>query len=174
MPVDTHSMFVRLWDLISIEPRAAESQIAECASAQARLSKAIYGGQPASPDDYDIPHVNASVQLPLLRNAAAELFPDIRFRGSAYYPPGGGISWHTNADAPGWRAYVVRAPGISYLGTATGMIQDKDRHVNLFYVAGRDRAAENWHYVMAPNERWSLGMILSDVLALELTDFVCG
>ncbi len=35
----------------------------------------------------------------------------LRRRCANYYPPGGGIGWHTDSAQPGWRVYVYRLLG---------------------------------------------------------------
>lgn len=89
-------------------------------------------------------------------------------RGTVYYPPGGGIGWHTNSDDSGWRLYAVRVPpeAKSFLKTADAVYFDRLGYVNLFKIEAPP--ALSWHCVGAPTERWSVGLRIPDALASEI------
>lgn len=78
--------------------------------------------------------------------------PDVTVRSAIYYPPGGGLGWHTNSARPGWRAYVPLGDQGVML-TEDGPVLDKPGHANVFRVPG-------WHAVLARGARWVLGVIL--------------
>lgn len=85
--------------------------------------------------------------------------PDVAVRAIHYYPAGGGMGWHTNSQAPGWRVYVPHvmvARPLSGMLTANECVLDRDGFANVFEVRG----AESWHAVFAMTERWSLGVRL--------------
>jgi hypothetical protein len=78
--------------------------------------------------------------------------PGVIVRAAIYYPPGGGLGWHTNSARPGWRAYVPRGD-IGVTLTENGPVLDLPGHANLFEVPA-------WHAIAARGERWSIGVLL--------------
>lgn len=81
-----------------------------------------------------------------------------------YYPPGGGVGWHTNANEPGWRVYTVRATGRSAVGTAEEDVLDRDGYANIFEITG----PTSWHCVKAWDARWSIGIRVKEEWVKEL------
>jgi hypothetical protein len=88
---------------------------------------------------------------------------EIMITAPGYYPPGGGVGWHTDGFNPGWNIYAVRASGHSRFLTADAAYEDEDGIANIFRVC---KGA--WHAAFAEDERWVLGVRVSDRLAEEI------
>jgi hypothetical protein len=85
---------------------------------------------------------------------------DVTVRSLLHYPAGGGMGWHTNSEAPGWRVYVPHvavARPLSGMLTTDGCFMDRSGFANLFEIAS-DR--DSWHAVFAMTERCSIGVRL--------------
>lgn len=82
---------------------------------------------------------------------------DIRVREVWYYPPGGGLGWHTNALQPGWRLYLVRTNGASYFVTKDGRYKDESGYANMFLAA-----PDSWHAVESHADRFSVGVQVTE------------
>ncbi len=82
--------------------------------------------------------------------------------GHFLYPPGGFMSWHTNANGYGWRLYInyVEEPGKSffrYRDPDTGKIMtlwDKEWNFRVFKI---DPKRLFWHAVYSETNRYSFG-----------------
>lgn len=159
IPVERHPTFTALWRLLEHAPSYHKGVTHE-----GDLWPEILGGPPD--DDLATPRSRVSAWLEDVRQEAHALCTDgVVVRAAWYYPPSGGIGWHTNSNTPGFRAYVVRAPGgVSFMKTADGLFPDRNAHVNVFGIA--DGGA--WHCVGAHTERWSIGLLLPDALAVEI------
>ena len=94
-----------------------------------------------------------------------------------YYPVGGGgIGWHTDSHAPGWRIYLARpltsAPGLLVTERIDGdrrarTYDDVPGLARAFYVSGEP--CTSWHAVIAPGPRFSIGVrIRSTAVAKSL------
>ncbi len=76
-----------------------------------------------------------------------------------YFPALGGIGWHTDSGAPGWRVYVARPvdprlPGsFHYEG---GAMQDRAGMAIAFFVTGLP--CDSWHAVQCDGPRFSVGI----------------
>lgn len=163
-PPNAHPLLAALSQLVAAAPRIVP--LPGEANAAAALAADLAAGPGG--DERVIARTRICAHAPTLLDAARAAVPGIDFRAALYYPPGGGMGWHTNADAPGFRAYVVRAPGSSGFGTREAFVPDRDGWTNLFEVG-----ADSWHYVKAEAERWSLGMILPPELARVIIDRCC-
>jgi hypothetical protein len=79
-----------------------------------------------------------------------------------YYPVGGGgLGWHTDSHAPGWRVYISRpltsTPGLLMADDDGGRIYDDVPGLaRAFYVSGTPCAS--WHAVVAHGPRLSIGL----------------
>jgi hypothetical protein len=76
-----------------------------------------------------------------------------------YYPVGGGgLGWHTDSHAPGWRVYLARpltsTPGLLYAEGRT--YDDVPGLARAFHVSGEP--CTSWHAVLAAAPRFSLGV----------------
>jgi len=90
--------------------------------------------------------------------------PGTRLQCANYYPPGGGIGWHTDFAYPGWRVYVHTsdAPGTVFRygndtileGTVGG------------YVFETGPAC--WHALVSAGHRLACGLQIPPALANEL------
>lgn len=119
-------------------------------------------------EDRDLAAARAVAHLQELQAAFQPGDPRARARAALYYPPGGGMGWHTNSAAPGWRIYVPRvrdAYAVSGTLTSKGCFLDRPGFANLFYVS---TWRASWHAVVALTERYSLGVLVEDSLAAEI------
>lgn len=99
---------------------------------------------------------------------ARELLKPVDVVGINYYPARGGMGWHTNSNAPGWRIYLplaLDAHGGSGLITTDGRFPDQPGFANAFRI-GPWR--ESWHAVWADGARLSIGARITDATAREL------
>lgn len=109
--------------------------------------------------------------------ALEKIFGDgVRWSGSLWYPPSSYRLWHTNADQPGWRMYLVdfdapfddpartsffrylhpRSRELVTLRESPGMVR--------FFHASQDPEHLFWHCIANPTERhrWSFGFVVPD------------
>ena len=111
------------------------------------------------PPDVDQPHAVARYCAFVGRPEAPAGF---EVRGTNYYPAGGGMGWHTNSDAPGWRIYLPclapRAP--SGMLTEGGFVLDRAGFANVFRV-DVDDFRKSWHAVHALSPRLTVGLRVS-------------
>jgi len=85
-----------------------------------------------------------------------------------FCPAGGGVGWHTDSGAPGWRVYVTRTldgDEGAFLH-AGGAWEDDARIAHGFYVSAT--APFSWHAVRARGPRLSLGVCIGSTLATRL------
>jgi len=116
----------------------------------------IAAGVPAV--DRNMPNAK---KVALLRRVLPSIqqYDDVKVRAIHYYPPGGGMGWHTNSAAPGWRVYVPHVGAtrpLSGMLTVGDCFMDRPGFANLFEVAGN----RSWHAVFAMTERYSIGVRL--------------
>ena len=110
--------------------------------------------------DRDLPVARATGHLMGLQAAFDTGVPGTFVRAALYYPPGGGLGWHTNSARPGWRVYVPYLPDacpMSGTVTAHGCFPDRHGHANLFNVT---EWRQSWHAVYALTERFSVGLLV--------------
>lgn len=156
-----HPLLRTLADLLADEPRRKAEVVGNFetdVAAPPSTRRGLAGWAPES---------RISAALRELETQAKRLVPpSVEVRAAWYYPENGGMGWHTNSDAPGWRAYVVRVPedARSFTRTLSGDFHDKFGYANLFRIEG----PQSWHCVVAPTERWSIGVHVPDALAAEL------
>lgn len=101
---------------------------------------------------------------------------DVRCSGSMWYPPSSYRLWHTNADQPGWRMYLVdvdrpftdpdRTSFFRYLHPRTREIvtlRESPRIVRFFKVE-QDPEKLFWHCIANPTDRhrWSFGYVVPE------------
>ncbi|MCA6092857.1 Nif11-like leader peptide family natural product precursor [Streptomyces sp. SCA3-4] len=101
---------------------------------------------------------------------------EVRASGSMWYPPSSYRLWHTNADQPGWRMYLVDVdrpfadPGqtsfFRYLHPRTREIvtlTESPRIVRFFKVE-QDPEKLFWHCIANPTDRhrWSFGYVVPE------------
>jgi hypothetical protein len=154
VPVVRHPLLQGIWDLLADEPAGRE--IVRVPGFRAEVA----AGPPFA--DRQVASTRACAELLDLHGLVQGRYPALNLRGAIYYPPDGGLGWHTNSNHPGWRVYVVRAPGgRSFMRTAASDVLDRDAHANIFRVPG-------WHCIVAPTERWSIGFVATDVFVEEL------
>lgn len=79
-----------------------------------------------------------------------------------YFPPGGGLSWHTNSSRPGWRVYIPYPLAPAGQAVQSGFVlpgfrRIDDRHgfANVFRIDEDWR--EDWHAVQAVTGRRCAG-----------------
>lgn len=104
-----------------------------------------------------------------LREEWGKLMPEgVEVRGVNFYPPGGGMGWHTDAGAPGWRLYITRAltdlPG--GIMTEFRWYPDLADKANAFHVTGFWR--DSWHAVKTNGARLTVGVRVSEVWAQRM------
>lgn len=102
--------------------------------------------------------------LPATATLLARVFPRRRFRPTnlVWYPAGGWMGWHTNADQPGWRLYINWSMPLggrsAFLGLVEGKIVRRNDpggwSANCFKISA-DRPF--WHAVDAATPRLSVG-----------------
>ncbi len=152
--VNKHPLLEKLWDIVAWTPRPEVNlppdRYLELAANLANR-----------PNGSSRPSAASSAFISMNRNQIKGLVKNVK--GIHYYPPGGGMGWHTNSNNQGWRVYVIRAPGESYFGTLNEEIRDFNGYANIFKVS-----EDSWHYVRAVDERWSLGVQVPDDLAEQL------
>jgi len=94
-----------------------------------------------------------------------ELPPDVALASLNYYPAGGGMGWHTDSAAPGWRIYIGRV-----LGDVPGIFLHLDERETIatpdeaglataFFVSGLP--GQSWHALHTLAPRLSIGLRLS-------------
>lgn len=147
VPVDKHPLLASLWGIL-VAP-SVETLLASAVHLNDKRD--VLADIEAGPDNPDTtpplyvdPRQSARITAAArdcywLRDVVGEArdkHPGILIRGAYYYPPGGGMGWHTNSDDPGWRAYVtwIDRPGGSFMGTRDGFIADLDAHANVFQI----------------------------------------
>ena len=93
--------------------------------------------------------------------------PPFSFQGLFYYPPHGVREWHTNADKPGWRMYLVSVaePGRSQFSHSTNgkvsVIQEQSATIRLFKIPHRNETVFP-HSIVSWTDRFSFGVNLFD------------
>lgn len=156
IPIEAHPLLAMLHAHLLTVPRPhARVRAAQLAAFREDLA----AGPGDGPGNRETTAVSAHVVLTSPRPAS--LPDDVEFRSLFYYPPGGGMGWHTNSNAPGWRIYVVRAEGLSWMHTPDGRMADRSVHANVFKI----EEGGCWHAVEAESARWSLGVRVSELLA---------
>jgi len=147
-----HPALEAAWTILNAAPRG---------KATSRLPDELWEDVNCSPPSSDVGRVFSGSELvprvaTILPRPADPPCDGVSCVQLVYYPPGGGIGWHTNSNVPGWRAYLVRAPGASFFKTADGVYPDRNGWANLFLVE-----PGSWHCVGARDERWALGLRVS-------------
>ena len=93
--------------------------------------------------------------------------PPFSFQGLFYYPPHGVREWHTNADKPGWRMYLVSVaePGRSQFSHSTNgkvsVIREQSATIRLFKIPHRNETVFP-HSIVSWTDRFSFGVNLFD------------
>lgn len=163
VPVDRHPLLVSLWEIL------AAPSVTSLLESAARLDdhKDVWADIAAGPPAQERLTAAARNCYWLRRcvEAARAKHVTASVRGAYYYPPGGGMGWHTNMDDPGWRAYVVVGTG-GLMGTRdNGFYLDRDAHANVFRIGPEE---DPWHCVAAVAPRRSFGVKLPDDLAAAI------
>ena len=116
---------------------------------------------------YSNERLNPSWSKPILEAIARYNGPEeVSLRNILYYPPGGFMGWHTNADYPGWRMYLVhveenRKSFFRRRHPATAEILthwEEDGCINFFKIT--DRHQPHWHCIATDTHRWSAGFLV--------------
>lgn len=141
IPIAGDPLLERMAAALEAAPRARVTTLGD-------LGADLASGPP--PEDRDMPTAQAFGAVQRFHFDPGE--PGIVVRAVIYYPPHGGMGWHTNSACPGWRAYVPRGD-VGLLLTADGYVLDRPGHANVFQVPA-------WHAVAARGERWALGVLL--------------
>lgn len=126
----------------------------------------VSGGPPT--DDRPTPrafrrqHVKAPIRLPAMAD-------DVIVSACNYFPVGGGgLGWHTDSHAPGWRVYIGRPlgahvgvfhvdePAANRSGLSRQVFTDEPGIATAFYVSGEP--GQSWHAVTTEGPRLSIGI----------------
>lgn len=152
IPVHRHALLVGMSDYLASVAEPAGAYVPSVGNVRADIDGGPPGRdrpQPASYHRLFLPHPQ---RLPGMRAG-------IRISALHYYPAGGGLGWHTDSGAWGWRVYVVRhlEPGYGRFFNAKGAFYvDDPSYANAFYV--RDKDPFSWHAVHTSGPRLSLGV----------------
>jgi len=168
--IERHPLLAALYKLLLAAPRPEPRSPIEANCTWDEFNKHL-NAKDLNPD-FQICRWRICREIPEIEYEAQRLlqldFPSfsdaIELRSAFYYPAQGGQSWHTNANSPGGRVYIVRSTSDkSGIGTLEKFYPDVPESANVFDVGG-----DTWHYVTAPTERWSLGLRLKreDVLGI--------
>jgi len=161
---------------LPIDDRPLLAELLACALRQffARPPATTTGGDlradlDAGPRNADLAWYTSRDCAFLAKGPAQQLCPrGVEVRGVTYYPACGGIGWHTNSDAPGWRVYVPCSPYLDKwragLHTTSGFVADRPGFANAFKV-GEWR--DSWHAVECTDPRLVVGVRLSDAIAID-------
>lgn len=148
IPIAGDPLLEQLYDAVShIDARPAPEVVGDWVAD-------IAAGVPTA--DRNMPHAK---KVALLKRVLPDIQQAVAVRAIHYYPAGGGMGWHTNSAAPGWRVYVPHvavAQPLSGMVTTDGCVLDRPGFANMFEVRGRD----SWHAVFAMTERFSIGVRL--------------
>ena len=161
---------------LAIADQPLLAQLLACAVRQyfARPPETTTGGDlradlDAGPPATDLPWYTSRDCAFLAKGPAQQLCPPgVQVRGVTYYPARGGIGWHTNSDAPGWRVYAPCSPFLDTwragMHTTNGFVADRPGFANAFKVGDwRD----SWHAVECTDPRLVIGIRINDELARD-------
>lgn len=90
--------------------------------------------------------------------------PGGRIQCHNYFPPGGGIDWHTDSGLPGWRVYVF----LGREGTSTFHYQEHAFDEPAEGAYAFETGVGTWHAVESYRARFSCGLQLPEPLAQEI------
>lgn len=165
IPIAGHEVLEQLADYL----RGVDQEEAERALiVKGRWLEDVLSGPPRT--DRDMPESSTLAHIHGSKRSLRRVLPfDVEPRSVIYYPALGGMGWHTNSLAPGWRVYVPRAleavNPCSGMLTQDGFFRDREGYVNAFEIG---HWLASWHAVYSLTPRLVVGVRVSDEIALML------
>lgn len=91
-----------------------------------------------------------------------------------WYPPLGGLNWHTDSGQPGWRVYMYRRKGTWSCGVTSfyyrrGTIERSYQETELMGAYVFEVGPGCWHALDVRDERFSCGLEIPGRMVGELT-----